>query len=88
MDLIAPGEGLLFWQISFLLSLIYLGFWAYALFDALRLHFRPPHTKILWALTILFAQSISTFLYLAIVTYIRKDRRSFTPELSKNMNSN
>ncbi len=88
MDLIAPGEGLLFWQISFLLSLIYLGFWAYALFDALRSQFRAPHSKFLWVLTILFAPIIGTFLYLAMARSSRKDNRSFNPEFSKNINSN
>ncbi|SFA76849.1 PLDc N-terminal domain-containing protein [Algoriphagus aquimarinus] len=83
MNLIAPGEGLLFWQISFLFCLIYLGFWAYALFDALRSEFRAAHSKLLWVLAILFAPLIGTFLYLSMARSIRKDKRNFNPSFSK-----
>lgn len=83
MDLISPGEGLLFWQISFLFCLIYLGFWAYALFDALSSEFKAPHSKFMWVLAILFAPVIGTFLYLSMTKNIRKDRRNFNPSFSK-----
>ncbi|PZX57918.1 PLD nuclease N-terminal domain-containing protein [Algoriphagus chordae] len=88
MDLIAPGDGQTFWQISFLLSLIYLGFWAYALFDALRSEFRAAHSKFLWVLVILFAPFVGTFLYLAMNRTVRKDRRSFNPHFPKNTTAN
>ncbi|REG83613.1 PLDc N-terminal domain-containing protein [Algoriphagus antarcticus] len=88
MDLLAPGEGLLTWQISFLLCLVYLGFWAYALFDALRSEFRAPHSKFLCVLAILLAPVIGTFLYLAMARSSRKNRRNFNPEFSKNITSN
>jgi len=86
MDLIAPGDGQTLWQISFLLSVIYLGFWAYALFDALSSEFRAMHSKFLWVLVILFAPVIGTFLYLAMARSIRKDRRNFNPSFSKHKN--
>ena len=48
MDLTAPGEGQLFWQISFLLSVINLGFWSYALFDAFNSGFGAAKSKFFW----------------------------------------
>ncbi|WP_423779149.1 PLDc N-terminal domain-containing protein [Algoriphagus aquimarinus] len=83
MDLISSGEGQLFWQISFLFCLLYLGFWAYALFDALSSEFRAAHSKLLWVLAILFAPLIGTFLYLSMARSIRKDKRNFNPSFSK-----
>ncbi len=40
MDLIAPSNGLIFWQLS---GLIYFGFWIYALIDCLRSDFLGSH---------------------------------------------
>jgi hypothetical protein len=88
MDLIAPGDGQLFWQISFLLSVIYLGFWAYALFDAINSNFRAIHSKFFCVLAILFAPVIGTLLYLAMARSTIRQRRSFNPTFSKNTNSN
>ncbi len=47
MDLIEPGEGQFFWQISFLISAIYLGLWVYALIDAINSDFVATHSKLL-----------------------------------------
>ena len=88
MDLIAPGEGQFFWQISFLISAIYLGLWVYALIDAINSDFVATHSKFLWVLVILFAPFIGTLLYLAMATKNRRETRSFNPTFSKNTNSN
>ena len=87
MDLIAPGDGQFTWQFSFLIAVIYLGFWVYALFDALMAEFREAHSKFLWVLTILLAPVIGTFLYLAMARSLRKERRRFNPSFSKQTNS-
>ncbi|WP_425636676.1 PLDc N-terminal domain-containing protein [Algoriphagus yeomjeoni] len=87
MDLIASGDGQLIWQISFLFSVVYLGFWAYALFDALGSEFRAAHSKFQWVLIILFAPFIGTFLYLAMARSMRKERRRFNPSFSKQPNT-
>ncbi|SFU08222.1 Phospholipase_D-nuclease N-terminal [Algoriphagus locisalis] len=86
MDLIAPGDGQLIWQFSFLLSVVYLGFWAYALFDATGAEFRAAHSKFMWVLVILLAPGFGTFLYLAMARSLRKDRRRFNPSFSKQNN--
>lgn len=83
MDLIAPGEGQMFWQISFLLSAMCIGFWVYALFDVLRSEFRAAHSKFLWVLVILSIPIIGTLLYLAMAKDIQKGRRRFNPDFSK-----
>ncbi|MFC5626797.1 PLDc N-terminal domain-containing protein [Algoriphagus winogradskyi] len=88
MDLIVPGDGQLIWQISFLFSVLFLGFWAYALFDALGAEFRAAHSKLMWVVTIILAPVIGTFLYLAMARSQRKERRRFKPTFSKSPNSN
>lgn len=79
MDLVVPGFGLLIWQLS---GLIYLGFWAYSLFDCVRSDFRVPNQKLIWLILILFAPIIGTFLYLSMNRQT-KVRRTFHPDFQK-----
>ncbi|WP_111668978.1 PLDc N-terminal domain-containing protein [Algoriphagus litoralis] len=79
MELITQGYGLLIWQLS---GLIYLGFWAYALFDCLRSDFQGPNQKLIWLILILFAPIIGTFLYLSM-NRRTKVRRTFQPNFHK-----
>ncbi|MDP2041374.1 MAG: PLD nuclease N-terminal domain-containing protein [Algoriphagus sp.] len=79
MDLITPGHGLLFWQLS---GLFYLGFWVYALFDCVRNEFRGPNQKLIWIILLLFAPVIGTFLYLSM-SRSSKEKRRFDPDFNK-----
>lgn len=79
MDLITPGLGLLFWQLS---GLFYFGFWVYALFDCVRNEFRGSHQKLIWIILILFAPVIGTFLYLSM-SRSSKEKRKFDPDFNK-----
>lgn len=79
MDLITPGHGLLFWQLS---GLFYLGFWVYALFDCVRNEFRGPNQKLIWIILLLFAPVIGTFLYLSMSSS-SKEKRRFYPDFNK-----
>lgn len=79
MDLITPGHGLLFWQLS---GLFYLGFWVYALFDCVRNEFRGHNQKLIWIILLLFAPVIGTFLYLSM-SRSSKEKRRFDPDFNK-----
>ncbi len=79
MDLIAPNNVLLVVQLT---SLVYLGFWVYALIDCVRNEFRGQHQKLIWVILILFAPVIGTFLYLSMGRRTR-ERRRFSPDFNK-----
>jgi hypothetical protein len=79
MDLIAPGHGLLFWQLS---GLFYLGFWVYALFDCLRNDYKDPNQKLIWVILIVFTPLIGTFLYLSMSRWT-KGKRRFNPDFGR-----
>ncbi|WP_035467707.1 PLD nuclease N-terminal domain-containing protein [Algoriphagus mannitolivorans] len=82
MDLVSPGSGLIFWQLS---GLVYFAFWAYALFDCVRNEFRTPNQKLIWLMLILFAPIVGTFLYLSM-SKRAKEKRVFRPDFEKNKN--
>lgn len=76
MDLIAPSNGLIFWQLT---GLIYLGFWVYALIDCLRSDFRASHQQLIWIILIVFAPMVGIFLYLSM-SRRTKEKRRFQPD--------
>lgn len=83
MDLIAPGNGILYWQIASLLAVLgYFYFMIYALIDLVRSDFREQHMKLIWALIILFVPYIGTFLYLSMSRRTKRNFRKFTPNFS------
>ncbi len=73
MDLITPGYGLVFWQLS---GLIYLGIWAYAIFDCVKSDFRDQNQKLIWVILIVFAPILGTLLYL-MMSHSTKIKKSF-----------
>jgi hypothetical protein len=79
MDLIAPSNGLIFWQLT---GLIYLGFWVYALIDCVKNEFRGPNQKLIWLILILFSPVIGTFLYLGMSKRTMEKRR-FQPDFNR-----
>lgn len=76
MDLITPSSGLIFWQLS---GLVYLGFWANALFDCLRNEFRGANQKFIWL--ILIGPVFGTFQYLSMSRSSKKERK-FLPNFN------
>lgn len=84
MDLIVPGNGIILWQLAFIL---YLGFWVYALIDMIRSDFKESHMKLIWAILIVFVPIIGTFLYLNMNKRTKKGFRRFDPDFNKNSTS-
>lgn len=78
MDLVAPHDGLFFWQLS---GLVYFGFCLNALFDCLRNEFLDPNQKLIWVILILFTPVIGTFLFLSL-SQRTKERRIFNPDFN------
>lgn len=77
MDLITPGHGLIFWQLS---GFIYIGFWIYTIVNLVNSEFKDPHMKLIWALIILL-MPFGPFIYLA--NSRRGKKRDFNPDFSK-----
>jgi len=84
MDLIVPGNGILFWQ---LVGLFYLGFWVFALYDIIRSDFKESHMKMIWAILIIYVPIMGTFLYLSMNRRSKKGYRRFDPNFTKNSTS-
>ncbi|MEB2778920.1 PLD nuclease N-terminal domain-containing protein [Algoriphagus persicinus] len=88
MDLIAPGDGILYWQLTTLaVGFGYFCFMIYALVDLIRSDFREQHMKLIWALMILFIPIIGTFLYLSMNRRTKNNFRKFTPDFSSHQTS-
>jgi hypothetical protein len=79
MDLIAPSNGLIFWQLS---GVIYLGFWIYAVIDCLRSDFRASQQQLIWIILIVFAPMVGIFLYLSM-SRRTKEKRRFQPDFNR-----
>lgn len=79
MDLIAPSNGLIFWQLS---GVIYLGFWIYAVIDCLRSDFLGSHQQLIWIILIVFAPMVGIFLYLSM-SRRTKEKRRFQPDFNR-----
>ncbi|MDX5340543.1 MAG: PLD nuclease N-terminal domain-containing protein [Cyclobacteriaceae bacterium] len=79
MDLVIPDHGLWIWQLG---SLVYLGFWVYALIDCQRNDFQGHHQKLIWMILILFAPIFGTFIYLSMGKS-SKIKKSFRPDFSQ-----
>ena len=87
MDLIVPSEGLLLWQIgNLIVTVAYFGFTIYALKDLIRSDFRGQHMKLIWAIIILMAPLVGTFLYLGMNNKTKRRSRMFQPNFSKHRN--
>lgn len=85
MDLISPGNGLLYWQVGTLVVMIgYFAFMIYALVDLIRSDFRERHMKLIWTLMILFIPVIGTFIYLNMSRSTKNNYRRFEPNFSSN----
>ncbi|MDI1321552.1 MAG: PLD nuclease N-terminal domain-containing protein [Algoriphagus sp.] len=84
MDLVVPGNGILLWQLT---GLSYLGFWIYALIHMIRSDFKDSHTKLIWAILIVFVPIIGTFLYLSMNKRTKKRDGRFDPDFTKNSTS-
>lgn len=85
MDLISPDNGLIYWQIGFLVAMIgYLAFTIYAVIDLIRSDFREQHMKLIWALMILFIPVIGVFIYLNMSRSTKSNFRKFDPNFSSN----
>lgn len=83
MDLIAPGNGIVYWQTAALLATLgYFCLMIYALVDLIRSEFREHYMKLIWALIILFVPYIGTFLYLNMGRTTKRNFRKFTPNFS------
>lgn len=83
MDLIAPGNGILYWQIATSAAALgYFCFTIYALVDLIRSDFKEQHIKLIWALMILFLPIAGTFLYLNMSKSTKRNFRKFTPDFS------
>ena len=88
MDLISPGNGLVYWQTAtFLVMVGYFSFWVYALIDLIRADFKEQHMQLIWALMILFVPVIGTFLYLSMNRRTKRGFRKFTPTFSSQQNT-
>jgi hypothetical protein len=84
MDLVTPFSGLIFWQLS---GLVYIGFWAFALFDCVRNEFRGTNQKLNWMLLILLAPVIGTLLYLGM-SDSTKEKSQLHTDLSSTQKNN
>ncbi|WP_192347462.1 PLD nuclease N-terminal domain-containing protein [Algoriphagus sp. Y33] len=88
MDLISPGNGLVYWQVvTFSVMISYFTFMIYALVDMVRSDFKENPMKLIWALIILFIPVIGTFLYLSMNRRSKNNFRKFNPGFSTNHTS-
>jgi hypothetical protein len=79
MDLITPGYGLFLWQLS---GLLFLGIWAYAIFDCMRSEFAEPNQKLIWIILIVFVPFLGPLMYLGL-SKKGKVKRSFQPNFDR-----
>lgn len=84
MDLIVPENGIILWQLD---SILYLGFWVYALIDMIRSDFKESHMKLIWAILIVFVPIVGTFLYMRMNRRTKRGFRRFDPDFTKNSTS-
>ena len=79
MDLITPGYRLFLWQLS---GLLFLGIWAYAIFDCMRSEFGEPNQKLIWIILIVFVPFLGPLMYLGL-SKKGKVKRSFQPNFDR-----
>jgi hypothetical protein len=79
MELITPGYGLMFFQLS---GLLLIGMWVWALFDCLKSEFEEPNQKLIWIILIVFVPFLGPLIYLGL-SKKGKVKRRFQPDFNR-----
>lgn len=79
MDLIIPGYGLMFFQLS---GLFLIGIWGWSLFDCLKSEFEGSNQKLIWIILIVFVPFLGPLMYLGL-SKKGKVKRRFQPDFNR-----